>query len=68
MNRIRTLSGVLGALCRCLDCGWELESRTNTLANAKRHAKAYGHTVQAEQTIGVTYTPEDSEYYQTRAK
>lgn len=59
MPRARALknkySGVLDAQAACDDCEWSSYTRTNALANGSLHARRTGHTVRAEQTIGVTY-------------
>lgn len=53
--RTNTYTGILGCTAECLDCGWTSEAK-NALGNAARHADAHpDHTVQVEQTLGVTY-------------
>jgi hypothetical protein len=53
--RRNTSRGLLGVQAECYDCPWRSEAR-NAMGNAARHADAHpDHTVNVEQTIGVTY-------------
>lgn len=47
--------GVVHAIVRCLDCGWESVSYKNAQAIAKIHAKKYRHKVEGELGIGFMY-------------
>lgn len=47
-------SGLLGAQAECLGCSWKTYAR-NAMGTAAVHAKATGHEVHVEQTIGVIY-------------
>lgn len=51
-------SGLLGVQAECYTCGWTSEAK-NAAGNAARHAKATGHEVSVEQTIGVIYNPSE---------
>lgn len=53
-------SGVLGAQAERDDCGATNFAR-NALAWAAQHCDKTGHTVRAEQTLGVTYNPKEKD-------
>jgi len=47
--------GVIHAIMRCQDCGWETYSYKNAQAIAKIHAKKYKHRVEGELGISLFY-------------
>ena len=44
------------AVAECRDCGWGSTAR-NAHGNGARHAKAHGHKVYVEVSMGVFYGP-----------
>jgi hypothetical protein len=52
-------SGVLGAYAECEDCG-ATNHNANALGWAAQHCDKTGHTVRAEQTVGVTYNQKEN--------
>lgn len=50
-----THTGVIEAMATCQTCGWSNEDRHNALATGSIHARRYGHHVEVEQTISITY-------------
>jgi hypothetical protein len=51
--------GVVHALVKCEDCGWETNSYKNAQATAKIHAKKYKHKVSGELGISFDYDGRD---------
>ena len=47
--------GVIHAIVKCEDCGWETTSYKNALAIAKIHARKHGHRVCGELGIAFSY-------------
>ena len=48
--------GVVHALAKCDDCGWEAPNYKNAQACARNHATKYGHHVVGELGIAFSYT------------
>lgn len=61
LTAIKKIAGVTHAIAECADCAWKSEAYKNAVANAARHARAYGHKVIAEQCIAIEYTPVEHE-------
>lgn len=49
--------GVIHAVVRCVDCGWETYSYKNAQAIAKIHARTHGHRVEGE--LGISFMYDD---------
>lgn len=53
----RTRKGLIQAMARCEDCGWEEEDCNIAEEEAQEHAEETGHTVNVETVYYQTYNP-----------
>lgn len=57
-HKVSGRPGVVHAVAKCDDCGWEAGNYRNAQALGKLHAMQHGHTVRVEVGIACTYRPE----------